>query len=171
MSALATITAIFDSPVSAGRAVDRLLDAGVARGRITVLMAESVRDSLERPIDAAAEPAAQEAARGAATGAMLGGTLAALLGTAASLSGIGLVAVGPLAALLGAGAVGATAGGLLGTLVGLGVRGDVARVYERDLDAGKVLVGVTVLPERAAAIEQTLTDGGGANLARIDRVG
>lgn len=163
------LTAIFDDAVTAGRAIDRLEDADVAPRAITLLMAEDQRKGFERPIDQAADPAAQETVRGAKVGSVVGGTLAVLAAAAVSLTGVGFVVAGPLTALVVAGAAGATAGGLLGALVGLGVRGDIARVYERRLADGAILVGVTTSEERCAELETLLVQAGGHDFARMDR--
>jgi hypothetical protein len=165
------ITAIFGNPVDAARAVDELLEVGVERRYITLLMGEEVHRQQQPPVDAAADPVAQETARGAKIGALFGGSLAALATAAVSLSGIGLVVVGPLAAALGAGTAGAAVGGLLGALIGLGVRSDVARVYDRVLREGAVLVGATVVPEQLEGVEQVFQRCGGRDPARMDRAG
>lgn len=166
------ITAIFDGPVEAGRVVDKLLANGVRQDHVTVLMGDDVHRRLREQHEAlhdAADPAAGEPARAATTGALLGGSLAAVAGVALSFTGVGLIAIGPIAALLGGGAVGAAAGGLLGTLMGRGIRGDIARIYERDLQEGSVLVGVSVAPADTERIESILAEGGGRDFARLDR--
>lgn len=161
------VTAIYDTPVAAARMLDRLLERGFHRDQVTVLMGEEVHRQLDRAGEVAG---GDEPAHAAKAGAIAGGTLAVLAAAALSLTGIGLVAIGPLAAMLGAGTLGAVGGGVLGSLVGLGVRGDVARVYERDLSEGAVLLGVEIEPAEADAVETALQDGGGHDLARIDRV-
>jgi len=84
------------------------------------------------------------------TGAILGG-LAGLAVANGILPGLGtLFVAGPLATALGftgaaattaAGALtGAAAGGLVGALAGLGVSDDEAKVYEKRIKSGAVLV-------------------------------
>lgn len=172
MSTRVLLTAICDTPVEAARAVDGLEDAGFERNTITLLFAEDERHAAEageNPATAAADPIAEEPRRATKIGAVLGGTLAAVAAAAVSLTGLGLVAVGPLASLLAAGAVGATAGGVLGRLMGLGIRSDIARAYERHLEEGAMVVGVTTTAERLAEAEALLMQAGGHSLAQMQR--
>lgn len=165
------ITAVFDSSAAAGRAIEQLLLHGFDRQRVSVLMGEEVRqmvraNATESPLHAAST----ETVRGAGVGAIVGGTLAALAGVAISVTGVGLVVAGPLVAALGAGVMGATAGGFLGSLVGMGVHDDVARTYVRDLQGGAVLVGIDCEPARADKAKWVLRGAGGRDLAAVERV-
>src|ERR1043166_8389593 len=105
------ITGLFNNRSSASNAVDRLLNAGISRDDISLLMSDATRG---REFSFAA---ASKAPEGAATGASIGGAIGAIaaglaaVGTIA-IPGLGLVAAGPiLAALAGAGA-GGVAGGI-----------------------------------------------------------
>jgi len=81
----------------------------------------------------------------AATGAISGGVLGGVLGAAAALliPGFGpAIAGGILAATVGGVALGATAGGILGTLTGIGFSENEASFYQRELEAGRTIVTV-----------------------------
>lgn len=78
------------------------------------------------------------------TGGILGG-LAGILLTAVPivLPGIGILVAGPLTILTGL-AVGAVTGGVIGTLVSIGVSENQAKSYEKHLQKGGVLLTVPV---------------------------
>ena len=81
------------------------------------------------------------AAVGAGTGVVLGG----MLGVAAviALPGIGLLALGPLAAIVTGSGFGGLSGGLLGSLLGVAIPEDQANAYEDKLRKGNILIGVS----------------------------
>ena len=62
------------------------------------------------------------------------------------------------------GALGATAGGVLGSLGGTGSRDDLALAYERSLGKGALLVGISCTGADSDWIEQSLA----AILRRVD---
>ncbi len=79
------------------------------------------------------------------TGAVSGGVIGGVVGAAVSLliPGFGpAIAGGILAATLGAAALGAAAGGIIATLVSLGVSEQDARFYRDELKAGHTIVTV-----------------------------
>jgi hypothetical protein len=83
------------------------------------------------------------AAVGVVVGGISGGALALALGF---IPGIGpILSMGTLAAtVFGVGAaIGATGGGIIGALIGADIPEEEARFYERELKAGRVLVGVS----------------------------
>ena len=91
-----------------------------------------------------ATKAPEGAAAGAGSGAVIGGTLGWLAGIGAfAVPGIGpLIAAGPIvAALAGAGAVGAIAG-IAGALIGLGIPEYEAKRYEGRVRKGGILMSI-----------------------------
>lgn len=82
---------------------------------------------------------------GGVVGGAVGATILAVMAAGAALTnpGLGLVIVGPLAGALAGGATGAAAGGLVGTLVGAGIPENHARVYEKDIQGGAIVIGFT----------------------------
>jgi len=82
---------------------------------------------------------------GAGKGMVAGGVAGSVLGAAAMLviPGVGpLLAMGLLASVLGFGAAGAATGGILGAMMGLGISEEEARVYEKELNAGRAIITV-----------------------------
>ncbi|MCX5771419.1 MAG: hypothetical protein NTZ09_14285 [Candidatus Hydrogenedentes bacterium] len=153
-----TVTAIFDEASAAARAVDRLTALGISRDAISVLMSEETRGryfGIETK-SKAPEGAALGAAAGGVLGALAGGLVA--VGSLA-VTGVGLVAVGPLvAALAGLGAGGA-AGGIIGALIGLGMPEHEAELVAEELDRGGILVGVeTADADQADDVEEIFAD-------------
>ena len=134
----------FKSSEAANYVVDRLLELGIHRDDISVLMSSHTH---EKEFDAIEDSHAPE---GIATGAILGGGLGGIvgaltsIGTIAITGGAGLVAAGPLAsALLGLGA-GAGTGGLLGGLIGLGFDETEAKRKEKDISDGHIVIAAHV---------------------------
>ncbi|HLA95235.1 MAG TPA: hypothetical protein VK612_05895, partial [Pyrinomonadaceae bacterium] len=90
-----------------------------------------------------------KAAEGTGVGGAIGGTLGAIIGGVAAigtnlvLPGIGLVVWGPLAAALAGAGAGGLTGGLLGALIGWGIPEDRAKLYEKGIQEGGTVIGVT----------------------------
>jgi hypothetical protein len=153
--AIKLVTGVFATRREAQQAVDRLVDAGFARGEISVLMSEVTRGrELADAPPSGPVPTANRAAEGASAGGTIGGTLGALVGGlvavgSIAIPGVGLVAAGPIvAALAGAGAGGA-AGGLIGALVGVGISESEATDIRDRLREGRIFVSVETARERA----------------------
>ncbi|MBA3699929.1 MAG: DUF3341 domain-containing protein [Planctomycetes bacterium] len=89
-----------------------------------------------------------KAPEGAVAGGVSGGVLGGALGW---MAGIGLLAIpgvgpfiaaGPILALLGGAAIGAAAGGLTGSLIGMGIPEFEAKRYEGKIREGRILISV-----------------------------
>jgi hypothetical protein len=93
---------------------------------------------------------------GGAVGAVLAGLLA--VGTV-TIPGVGLLAAGPLAAILAGAGAGGVAGGLLGGLVNAGIPEDVAPYYEWGLTQGAIVVAVAAHPGDESRVQQVLQGG------------
>lgn len=144
------VTSTFHDRESAERAYDAIAARGYSKDDIHVFMSDDTRrrlfkDNKDKDRD---YKMGNKALEGAGVGGAVGGAVgAAAVGFAAAASaltvpGIGLVIAGPIAGALAGGAAGATAGGLVGTLVGAGIPEDRAKVYEKDLKEGGIIVGV-----------------------------
>jgi hypothetical protein len=145
------VVGVFNTKEEARRAVEELRRAGFSDNQITMVMHHS-NDGTVEVTDMDAAKAAQvtgenKAGEGAAVGVIAGG-----LGGGALALALGMIpGVGPVLSLgtglaatmfgIGAAAGGAT-GGIVGALVGMDFPEDEARHYERELKAGRVLVGV-----------------------------
>lgn len=139
----------FPDRESAERAYDAILARGYASGDVHVLMSDDARRR-HFAADAAAPAKGRHALEGAGVGGAVGGTvgatLVAIAATAGALTvpGLGLVIAGPLAGALAGGATGAAAGGLAGLLVGAGLPEEDAERHARDLEDGRIVLGVAV---------------------------
>ena len=80
-----------------------------------------------------------------------------------AIPGLGAcIAVGPILAALGVAAAGATAGGLPGALVGLGMPEDEAKQYESKMVAGNPLISVHTDYDDPRSLARDLLDRNGA---------
>lgn len=138
-----TIVSIFPNLDAANRAVQALMSNGVPREDISLL-------TRQRAMEAAAATNEGASPRsGATAGTAIGGGLGLLAGLSAfAIPGIGpVIGVGTLAAALGMGVVGATAGaaagGLIAALMEAGVPEEHANVYAESVRRGGTLVAVT----------------------------
>ena len=144
---------VFRRLPQAHRAVELLLEAGIAREAITVIHPSSQPDVHSEVHDTApiSEDTPAVAAGGSVLGALLGGA-AALVGITAT-GGVGLLVIG---GFLGAAAAGAVAGGFMGAMAARGVKPDVADFYDQALRKGSILVAVEhedpAMLDRAEAI-------------------
>ena len=160
-----TVAGIFESQVTADRAVSSLLDEGFAKDDISLIMSDKGRDTLFSSTD----DEANRVAKGGIMGAALGGALGAL---AAGLTTVGIIvlpggsllAVGPIiAALYGAGAGGAI-GGLSGALISAGFAADEANQFEEEVKRGKAVVIVHCANEDRATIARMALSVSGASI-------
>ena len=137
-----TAIAIFDDRTQAQRAIEQLKRAGFTEKEIGV----TARDTGEADGDVVDRGKGTHAKEGAIAGVAAGAGVGALWGLgilAGVLPGIGTaIAGGTLAAILSSAAAGAAAAGLAGTLIGLGIPEEEAKYYDREFQAGRVLVTV-----------------------------
>jgi hypothetical protein len=117
------LIALFDNVADAGRAVDRLAAAGIARGQVSVVAPPRASGRGKSP---------QALKARAAAGALAGAGFAPLSVPAAGAA----AESGPLAA------IGASAAGLLAALGGLGVKGREARYYADGVRSGRTMVAL-----------------------------
>lgn len=135
------ISAIFDNYDDAAEAIVQIENAGIANERISLVMTDETRGKHFGLKDSS------KADEGVATGASLGGALGAIAGLVAgagviAIPGLNLVVTGTIVTALAGLGAGATAGGLLGGLVGAGIPEHEAKMYDRDIRSGKVMVAV-----------------------------
>jgi hypothetical protein len=138
------ITAVFRHVNDALAAYRWLRGRGYQESEISVLLSERSRETFERAVhnervESNRDSSPKAEATGAA-GVAVGAGLFALAGL--SLSGLGLLAAGPLVAALAGGGVGAMVGSLVGGLVGYGFPEESAKAYELVLQEGGVAIGV-----------------------------
>ena len=171
---------IYPTQESVEAAVDALKCEGFRNTDISVLFPENVgtKDFAHKK----ATKAPEGAATGAASGAVIGGALGWLVGIGAlAIPGLGpFIAAGPIvAALAGAGAVGAAAG-IAGALIGLGIPEYEAKRYEGRIKKGGILLSVHCddsewtkrakeILERTGADDISTTGEAAADFAKSDR--
>jgi hypothetical protein len=140
------VVGIFETRQQAERGVHDLRRAGFKEDQIAMVMHHDTAAEIT-DMDAAKaaqvsgqSKATEGAVAGAATGALVGGLLALV---PAWIPGFGpVLTIGTLAGALFGVAAGGASGGILGGLIGADFPEEEARVYERELKAGHVLVGV-----------------------------
>jgi hypothetical protein len=141
------VTGLFRDRESAERAYGSVTTRGYSNDDVNLLMSDKTRDT--HFVDGKETELGNKALEGAGTGAAIGGTVGATLaaiaaiGTTLALPGLGLLVAGPIAAgLAGAGAGGAT-GGIIGALVGAGIPEERVKHYEKGIEEGGIVLGVT----------------------------
>jgi hypothetical protein len=133
---------------SAERAYDDLITRGFKPNDIHVVMTDETRKRLFTKGDSKADMG-NKALEGVGVGGVVGGVIGAtVMGLAAAAATVtvpilGLVIVGPLAGAVAGVATGAATGGFVGMLVGAGIPEDRAKAYEKELNDGSILLGVT----------------------------
>ena len=155
-----TITALYNNRAEAARAVDNLESTGLSNNDISVLMSDSTH-SKEFAVEVNSK-----APEGAAIGGAVGGSLGAIaagmtaVGAVALTGGAGIFAAGPVvAALAGAGA-GAAAGGVTGGLIGLGFSENEAKLVDKDVENGSILVSAQVKNDNKDAVQKYFNHSG-----------
>lgn len=152
------VTGLYAQSDTARAAVEKLIENQFPSEEISILAGDESGGS-----EAAIEHKTG-VAPGAAIGVALGGSAGAVGGALVSIGvlpalGIGLAAAGPVAAAASAAVAGATGGGLLGTLAGMGFWTESPDLPE-DLKRGGVLVGVPAYPSRVANARRALEEAG-----------
>jgi hypothetical protein len=157
---------IYETDVSAEKAVDNLISAGFPSGDVSVLLPD-----IESSKDLAHEKntkAPEGATAGVATGGAVGGTLGLLAGIGAlAIPGLGpFIAAGPIMAALAGLGVGGALGGVVGALVGMGIPEYEAKLYEGHVKEGGVLLSVHCdRSEEVSRAKDILTHTGATDIA------
>ena len=158
------ITGIFTDTSSAAAAVDHLVEKGISREEISVLMSDAIHGHHVELETGSKMP------EGATTGGVIGGTLGAILAGVAAAStlaipGVGILAAGPLvAAAVGLG-LGAASGGLIGALVGLGIPEHEAQFFADEVKDGKIMLAVHCDSDKVTDVRKVMTDAGAKKVA------
>lgn len=156
------LVGIFETENEAIHVINQLKEAGYQEDEITVLAKDKeMMDYIEETTGADIETqrGGGKAGTGATIGAVLGGVAAALpaLGLLV-IPGVGpFLAAGPIAVILGGVIAGGVAGGLIGALVKLGVNEEDARIFENDIEQGKILVLVEKWENLSEAVQNIFT--------------
>lgn len=167
------VSGLYSTPEAAGRAYSDLTTRhGYKSDDVNVLMSDDTRKRYYGDAKPGTEleggtKAAEGMGVGGAIGGGVGATIAALfaVGTSIVIPGLGLVVAGPIAAALAGAGAGAATGGLIGALVGAGIPEDRARVYERGLTDGGIVIGTRARDAaHAAELERDFGAYGGTDV-------
>jgi len=148
------VSAIFKSYEQSSAAIVELEDAGITAEQISLVMTDEARGkhfTLRKD---------NKADEGVAAGASLGGMLGAIAGLVAGagalvIPGLNLVVTGTIVAALAGLGAGAATGGIIGGLVGAGIPEHEAKIYDKEIRAGNVLVAVdTKTSEQTDAVKE-----------------
>lgn len=134
-------TVVVGTRMEADELIQQLEAAGITESQISVVMSDKTRGTHFglKESSKVEEGVTVGASTGGLAGAIAGALLAA--GTIA-IPGLNLVVAGALAPTLAGLGAGGLAGGLIGGLVGSGIPEHEAKVYEDDIEAGKILLAV-----------------------------
>ncbi len=159
------ITATFKTRDAAFAAINQLEAVGVTQEQISVVVTDETRGRSFN-IDEGTK-ADEGAAAGATFGGIVGGVLAALAGAGTVVfPGLNLVVAGAVVSGLAGAGAGAATGGLLGLLVGAGIKEHEAKIYEDEIKTGAILLAVKAQDnDQKKTIEDILDRSDSYNLA------
>lgn len=135
------VAGIFERHMDADNATAALMQKGFNIEDISILMSDESRQRHFHNVDTRNDAVAKGGAAGAALGGVLGAIAAALtvIGVI-TIPGIGLLAAGPIVAVLAGTGAGAAVGGLGGALAGAGFSEGDARHFEAQLEKGNIVM-------------------------------
>lgn len=155
------VVGAFKTYDGAAKAAEQLVAEGFATRDVSVVVNEDARQhflTLKK-----GNKGMEGAAAGGAVGGVSGAVIVALVGAATvAIPGLGLAVAGPIAAAFAGAGAGAAAGGVVGGLVGMGISEHEAKVYDKALRAGGMLVAVRVTSKQEAARARKVLDDFGA---------
>lgn len=139
------VAAVYDDNAQINRAMDALLQAGVRKEEISLIISDKARSQFESQGETAGDRAVKGAGVGAAAGGILGALIVGLTTVGSIIiPGTTLLVAGPLIAALSGTGVGAAVGGSIGGLAGALSKGGIseteAKRYENEIKSGKALV-------------------------------
>ena len=141
------MTGMFRDRDAAERGYQCLRSRGYTDKDVSLLMSDDTRKRYFPADERDKTELGTKAAEGAGIGAVAGGGLGALLaGLAAAgfaVPGLPIIAMGPLAAALAGGGTGGVVGAVVGALVGRGIPEERAKLYDRGINEGGIVFGVT----------------------------
>lgn len=138
---MTVVTGLFQSRFDAEKALRQAEAAGIREDQISLVMTDQTRSNHF------AMEEGNKVDEGVAAGATFGGVTGAVLGAVLSagvlaIPGLNLVVTGALVSGLAGLGAGAAVGGLLGGLIGAGIPEHEAKLYEKEIQRGSVLLAV-----------------------------
>lgn len=151
----------FKTTQGAHVASERLVQAGIPKESIGVLMSDNARKHFATVEKHTKAP--KGAAAGGIAGGVLGGIVAGLTSVAAiAIPGVGVLAAGPIVSILAGSGAGAAAGGALGGLIGLGMTEHEVKHYSDVLRSDGVLVVISTRDRKQRDLARKVLDEAGA---------
>ncbi len=141
------VTATFKTRAAAEDALHRLEAVGVNDRQISMITTDSTRGNnfnieTHKQVD-------QGVAGGATAGGLIGAALGALaIAGTIVVPGLNLVVTGAYVGALAGLATGAVAGGLVGGLIGAGIPEYEAKIYDKEIRSGAILLAVEARDDR-----------------------
>ena len=139
------MTGMFRDRECAENAYRSCIDRGYSDRDVDVLMSDETRKR-EFPPDSPKSKVGSKAPEGAGIGVVAGGSIGALLaGLAAAgfaVPALPIIAMGPLAAALAGAGTGGAIGAVTGALIGAGIPEERAKMYDRGITEGGIVLGV-----------------------------
>lgn len=135
------VTATFKTRSAAEDALHRLEAVGISDSQISIITTDSTRGAnfnieTHNQVD-------QGVAGGATAGGLIGAALGALaIAGTIVVPGLNLVVTGAYVGALAGLATGAVAGGLVGGLIGAGIPEYEAKIYDKEIRSGAILLAV-----------------------------
>ena len=166
------VTGFFRTREDAERAYEALHNRGYSKDDVNLMMSDETRKKHFEKGETT--ELGSKALEGAGAGSAIGGTVGAIIaaiaavGTSLAIPGLGLIIAGPLAAALAGAGAGGLAGGLVGALVGAGIPEDRAKLYEKGIRDGGIVMGVHPRsPEDAELVEREWKNSRGEHVYRL----
>lgn len=143
---MTTITGTFTNKIDAENAVSTLEARGIDRSEISLIVSDAARQQIFNDNVSNSERVSSSV-KTAGSGAVIGGTLGAIVAGLTAVGtvvipGFGLLAAGPIVAIMAGAGAGAATGTIAGALVGAGFPDAEANEYEKQLRNGNALVSV-----------------------------
>lgn len=159
------VTGLCKSRASTEDALRQLESAGFTESQISLLLSDDTRGKGFKIVEGS--KADEGMAAGATAGGLIGAFLAGIATTGAIvIPGLNLVVAGSLIGGLAGMGAGALSGGLIGTLIGAGIPEHEAKLYEKEISGGNVLIAVEAEnDERAHLVEKILKRVDAFNIA------
>src|SRR2546423_12474269 len=151
------IAAAFADRAQADRVVHALQDAGIASKDISRVAGEAMAEDVsqrDRPDESSAFTGLAVSAAWDRVGWQVGGLPEFRTQVAPDVDMV-IIAAGPIAISLGGAQVGATGGGIVGSLNNFGIPLEIGRDFERRIHEGQPPVGVLFTSESPSAVVQT----------------